>query len=334
MHDDVLERFVARLHRERHGRRGRVLLAGRRTDADGARVLRKVVALQKKHAKPGQRIENDLQTNGTLLDEDWARFLKEHSFLVGLSHRRSARTYTTTTGSPSAASRPSTGSATRRRRCATTRRALQHAHLRESLQRIAAARRLSLPQPRARLDLPAVHPDRRATGFEGTAPQRWDLERMVALGDPAAEPRSPGVGRHAVDGGRRRIRLFPVEGLGRVAGARLRQGAGEFLRDAGRAAHGPAVAGLRARRVLRQGRGAGARRQRLCLRPLRLSGIPARKRARAFTRRHGVLAGQVRFGYAKSRACPRTAGSASSSPTAGASVRRTGSCGRRTASRA
>ena len=35
--------------------------------------------------KAGQRIENDLQTNGTLLDEDWARFLKEHRFLVGLS---------------------------------------------------------------------------------------------------------------------------------------------------------------------------------------------------------------------------------------------------------
>ncbi len=26
-----------------------------------------------------------LQTNGTLLDDDWARFLKEHGFLVGLS---------------------------------------------------------------------------------------------------------------------------------------------------------------------------------------------------------------------------------------------------------
>ena len=32
-----------------------------------------------------QRIENDLQTNGVLLDEDWAAFLKEHRFLVGLS---------------------------------------------------------------------------------------------------------------------------------------------------------------------------------------------------------------------------------------------------------
>ncbi len=51
----------------------------------GLDFFRKVIALQKKYARPGQRIENDLQTNGTLLDEEWARFLKEHRFLVGLS---------------------------------------------------------------------------------------------------------------------------------------------------------------------------------------------------------------------------------------------------------
>jgi len=51
----------------------------------GVEFFRKAVALQRKYAKAGQRIENDLQTNGTLLDEEWARFLKEHRFLVGLS---------------------------------------------------------------------------------------------------------------------------------------------------------------------------------------------------------------------------------------------------------
>jgi len=51
----------------------------------GLEFFEKIVALQRKHAKDGQRIENDLQTNGTLLDEDWARFLREHRFLVGLS---------------------------------------------------------------------------------------------------------------------------------------------------------------------------------------------------------------------------------------------------------
>lgn len=51
----------------------------------GLEFFRKVVALERKHAKPGQRIENDLQTNGTLLNEEWCEFLKTHRFLVGLS---------------------------------------------------------------------------------------------------------------------------------------------------------------------------------------------------------------------------------------------------------
>jgi len=51
----------------------------------GVEFFRKVVNLQKKHKRPNQRIENDLQTNGTLLDEEWATFLAEHNFLVGLS---------------------------------------------------------------------------------------------------------------------------------------------------------------------------------------------------------------------------------------------------------
>ena len=51
----------------------------------GLDFFRRVVELEKKCAKPGQKIENDLQTNGTLLDDDWCRFLKEHRFLVGLS---------------------------------------------------------------------------------------------------------------------------------------------------------------------------------------------------------------------------------------------------------
>ncbi|HUK81457.1 MAG TPA: anaerobic sulfatase maturase [Verrucomicrobiae bacterium] len=51
----------------------------------GLEFFRKIVAFEKKHARPGQRIENDLQTNGTLITEEWCEFLKEHRFLVGLS---------------------------------------------------------------------------------------------------------------------------------------------------------------------------------------------------------------------------------------------------------
>lgn len=51
----------------------------------GLAFFEKVVALQAKYRKRFQRIENDLQTNGTLLDDAWAAFLKKHGFLVGLS---------------------------------------------------------------------------------------------------------------------------------------------------------------------------------------------------------------------------------------------------------
>ena len=51
----------------------------------GLQFFEKVVALEQKYKKPHQRIENDLQTNGTLLDERWCAFLKKHNFLVGLS---------------------------------------------------------------------------------------------------------------------------------------------------------------------------------------------------------------------------------------------------------
>ncbi|MGD9030233.1 MAG: anaerobic sulfatase maturase [Anaerolineae bacterium] len=45
----------------------------------------RAVALQQRYRKPGMQVVNTFQTNGTLLDDDWGRFLKQHDFLVGLS---------------------------------------------------------------------------------------------------------------------------------------------------------------------------------------------------------------------------------------------------------
>ncbi len=44
----------------------------------------KALALQKKYAG-GRRIDNAIQTNGTLITEEWARFFKDNNFLVGVS---------------------------------------------------------------------------------------------------------------------------------------------------------------------------------------------------------------------------------------------------------
>ena len=51
----------------------------------GLDYFRKIVALQRKNQPSSQRIMNGMQTNGTLLDEDWCRFLADEGFYVGLS---------------------------------------------------------------------------------------------------------------------------------------------------------------------------------------------------------------------------------------------------------
>jgi len=50
----------------------------------GLDFFRQVVTLQEHHAD-GRKITNTIQTNGTLLDDEWCRFLTKHGFLVGLS---------------------------------------------------------------------------------------------------------------------------------------------------------------------------------------------------------------------------------------------------------
>ena len=50
----------------------------------GVKFFRKVVAFQAKYAH-GKTIRNALQTNGTLLNDEWGEFLHMHRFLVGLS---------------------------------------------------------------------------------------------------------------------------------------------------------------------------------------------------------------------------------------------------------
>jgi len=51
----------------------------------GLDYFRTIVGLQRKYQLPGWRITNGVQTNGTLLDEEWCRFFSAEHFRVGLS---------------------------------------------------------------------------------------------------------------------------------------------------------------------------------------------------------------------------------------------------------
>ncbi len=51
----------------------------------GLDFFRKALDFQRKFAKPGQRVSNSIQTNATLLDDEWGRFFHENNILTGVS---------------------------------------------------------------------------------------------------------------------------------------------------------------------------------------------------------------------------------------------------------
>jgi uncharacterized protein len=51
----------------------------------GVNFYRKAIEYQEKYRRPGMIFENTMQTNGTLLDDEWCQFFKENNFLIGIS---------------------------------------------------------------------------------------------------------------------------------------------------------------------------------------------------------------------------------------------------------
>lgn len=51
----------------------------------GIDFYKTVLLLQKKHKPAGSEIINGIQTNGTLLNDDWCRLLAENKFIIGIS---------------------------------------------------------------------------------------------------------------------------------------------------------------------------------------------------------------------------------------------------------
>jgi len=86
MADELLEAYVRQLI-EAHARVAEVTIAwqGGEPTLMGLEFFRRSVELAERYLRPGQRAVYTIQTNGTLLDEDWAAFFREHAFLVGLS---------------------------------------------------------------------------------------------------------------------------------------------------------------------------------------------------------------------------------------------------------
>src|SRR5690606_33638852 len=84
MSDEVLERYVRDYLVAQPTDHVTFAWQGGEPTLLGVDFFRKAVALQQRYAD-GRKISNALQTNGTLLDDEWGRFLAENEFLVGIS---------------------------------------------------------------------------------------------------------------------------------------------------------------------------------------------------------------------------------------------------------
>ena len=85
MSDEVLERYIRQLIDSHQTPDVTIAWQGGEPTLMGLDFFRRAVAYARQYQKPGTRIEHTIQTNGTLLDDEWCRFFKEHEFLVGIS---------------------------------------------------------------------------------------------------------------------------------------------------------------------------------------------------------------------------------------------------------
>ena len=272
--DEILETHVRQYIEAQRGEEVVFSWQGGEPTLLGVEFFEKVVALEKKYQRPGLHIENDLQTNGTLLNDEWYEFLCKNKFLVGLSidgpqelHDR----YRVNKG----------GAPTFDKVFAAGLQLQKHGIPFNTLtvvNRVNAQKPLDVYRfltrelrPRQLQFIPCVEPK----VFHNVAPQKWDTATLPVQDSPAAHPGSPDsvVTDWSVD---------PDDWgyfLCKVWDDWYRRDYGKvhvnLFETAVGAMDGPRLAALHLQRVLRQGSGAGARRQRLFLRSLRVSRIQA-----------------------------------------------------------
>jgi uncharacterized protein len=85
MSDEVLENYIRQLIKAHRSPQVTVAWQGGEPTLMGIDFYRHAIELQERYRKPGMTFENTMQTNGTLLDDEWCQFFKENDFLIGIS---------------------------------------------------------------------------------------------------------------------------------------------------------------------------------------------------------------------------------------------------------
>jgi uncharacterized protein len=187
--DELLETFIRQYIDGQNGEQVVFSWQGGEPTLLGLDFFRKVVELEKKYKKANQRIENDLQTNGTLLNEQWCQFLHQNNFLVGLSidgPRDLHNAYRVTKGKEPTFDKV----------FAAVKMMKKHG---VKFNTLTVVNRLNAKRPRDVYRfltreigstyvqfIPCVEPK----DFRTTAPQYWQVSKMPVIGSLAAKPGS------------------------------------------------------------------------------------------------------------------------------------------------
>ncbi|MGZ4675109.1 MAG: anaerobic sulfatase maturase [Acidimicrobiia bacterium] len=85
MPDDVLAAYIRQMVESQLAPEITIAWQGGEPTLMGLDFFRRAVAYAEECARPGQQLHHTIQTNGTLLTDEWCEFLREKRFLVGIS---------------------------------------------------------------------------------------------------------------------------------------------------------------------------------------------------------------------------------------------------------
>jgi uncharacterized protein len=85
MSDETLEQYIRQLIEAHQTNEVNIAWQGGEPTLMGLDFYRRSMAFVEKYRRPGMQFLHTMQTNGTLVDDEWAAFFKEHDFLIGIS---------------------------------------------------------------------------------------------------------------------------------------------------------------------------------------------------------------------------------------------------------
>jgi len=185
--DEVLETFIRQYFEGQNHKEVVFSWQGGEPTLLGLDFFKKVVELEKKYCPPHVRCENDLQTNGTNLDDAWYDFLHEANFLVGLSIDGPKHLH-------DAYRKDKSGQGSFDRVFQTAKLLIKH---KVNFTTLSCVNRLTAKHPlevyrflRDKVGSKRMQfiPISEPIGFRHVAPQRWDMRLMPMFGSPNARP--------------------------------------------------------------------------------------------------------------------------------------------------